>query len=329
MAVWRQACVSASLGLGSPAAAWARQPLAAGRGTGMREVPQRVPWPCPSPAPRFLLLVSALDQLQRTGRSRREARVEGSGPARRPPPGRASGTSGPFSPPSVGTRSPPRGRACTPVSAGSSCPTVGSAGEGVGLGRDRLCWLEAAVPQEDSGLPCHRRGEERRKGVMVPEAGRPAAPHKARVGRAQRKAESVPRGSGPVRASRDPGAPVGRGSARACLLHGAAVPRAALLPGQQTAWHLSACGLRATCPAGLFPGTGRSGRSAASACFGARPGPPESWKILQLDSWRLVAPFAPAQLTRTEYLLCARCGIRKRITGVRACSSSLSETQVH
>lgn len=124
MAVWRQACVSASLGLGSRAAAWARQPLAAGRGTGMREVPQRVPWPCHSPAPRFLLLVSALDQLQRTGRSRREARVEGSGPARRPPPGRAGGTSGPFSPPSVGTRSPPRGRACTPVSAGSSRPPL-------------------------------------------------------------------------------------------------------------------------------------------------------------------------------------------------------------
>lgn len=66
MAAWRQACVSASLGLGSRAAAWARQPLAAGRGTGMREVPQRVPWPCHLPAPRFLLLVSALDQLQRT-----------------------------------------------------------------------------------------------------------------------------------------------------------------------------------------------------------------------------------------------------------------------
>lgn len=87
-------------------------------------MPQRVPWPCHSPAPRFLLLVSALDQLQRTGRSRREARVEGSGPARRPPPGRAGGTSGPFSPPSVGTRSPPRGRACTPVSAGSSRPPL-------------------------------------------------------------------------------------------------------------------------------------------------------------------------------------------------------------
>lgn len=197
MAVWRQACVSASLGLGSRAAAWARQPLAAGRGTGMREVPQRVPWPCHSPAPRFLLLVSALDQLQRTGRSRREARVEGSGPARRPPPGRAGGTSGPFSPPSVGTRSPPRGRACTPVSAGSSCPTVGSAGEGVGLGRDRLCWLEAAVPQEDSGLPCHRRGEERRKGSWCPRPGGRLHPTRPVWGERRGRQRVCPGGLGP------------------------------------------------------------------------------------------------------------------------------------
>lgn len=197
MAVWRQACVSASLGLGSRAAAWARQPLAAGRGTGMREVPQRVPWPCHSPAPRFLLLVSALDQLQRTGRSRREARVEGSGPARRPPPGRAGGTSGPFSPPSVGTRSPPRGRACTPVSAGSSCPTVGSAGEGVGLGRDRLCWLEAAVPQEDSGLPCHRRGEERRKGSWCPRPGGRLHPTRPVWGERRGRQRACPGGLGP------------------------------------------------------------------------------------------------------------------------------------
>lgn len=197
MAVWRQACVSASLGLGSRAAAWARQPLAAGRGTGMREVPQRVPWPCHSPAPRFLLLVSALDQLQRTGRSRREARVEGSGPARRPPPGHAGGTSGPFSPPSVGTRSPPRGRACTPVSAGSSCPTVGSAGEGVGLGRDRLCWLEAAVPQEDSGLPCHRRGEERRKGSWCPRPGGRLHPTRPVWGERRGRQRACPGGLGP------------------------------------------------------------------------------------------------------------------------------------
>lgn len=197
MAVWRQACVSASLGLGSRAAAWARQPLAAGRGTGMREVPQRVPQPCHSPAPRFLLLVSALDQLQRTGRSRREARVEGSGPARRPPPGRAGGTSGPFSPPSVGTRSPPRGRACTPVSAGSSCPTVGSAGEGVGLGRDRLCWLEAAVPQEDSGLPCHRRGEERRKGSWCPRPGGRLHPTRPVWGERRGRQRACPGGLGP------------------------------------------------------------------------------------------------------------------------------------
>lgn len=197
MAAWRQACVSASLGLGSRAAAWARQPLAAGRGTGMREVPQRVPWPCHSPAPRFLLLVSALDQLQRMGRSRREARVEGSGPARRPPPGRAGGTSGPFSPPSVGTRSPPRGRACTPVSAGSSCPTVGSAGEGVGLGRDRLCWLEAAVPQEDSGLPCHRRGEERRKGSWCPRPGGRLHPTRPVWGERRGRQRACPGGLGP------------------------------------------------------------------------------------------------------------------------------------
>lgn len=197
MAVWRQACVSASLGLGSRAAAWAWQPLAAGRGTGMREVPQRVPWPCHSPAPRFLLLVSALDQLQRTGRSRREARVEGSGPARRPPPGRAGGTSGPFSPPSVGTRSPPRGRACTPVSAGSSCPTVGSAGEGVGLGRDRLCWLEAAVPQEDSGLPRHRRGEERRKGSWCPRPGGRLHPTRPVWGERRGRQRACPGGLGP------------------------------------------------------------------------------------------------------------------------------------
>lgn len=197
MAVWRQACVSASLGLGSRAAVWARQPLAAGCGTGMREVPQRVPWPCHSPAPRFLLLVSALDQLQRTGRSRREARVEGSGPARRPPPGRAGGTSGPFSPPSVGTRSPPRGRACTPVSAGSSCPTVGSAGEGVGLGRDRLCWLEAAVPQEDSGLPCHRRGEERRKGSWCPRPGGRLHPTRPVWGERRGRQRACPGGLGP------------------------------------------------------------------------------------------------------------------------------------
>lgn len=197
MAVWRQACVSASLGLGSRAAAWARQPLAAGRGTGMREVPQRVPWPCHSPAPCFLLLVSALDQLQRTGRSRREARVEGSGPARRPPPGRAGGTSGPFSPPSIGTRSPPRGRACTPVSAGSSCPTVGSAGEGVGLGRDRLCWLEAAVPQEDSGLPCHRRGEERRKGSWCPRPGGRLHPTRPVWGERRGRQRACPGGLGP------------------------------------------------------------------------------------------------------------------------------------
>lgn len=197
MAVWRQACVSASLGLGSRAAMWARQPLAAGRGTGMREVPQRVPWPCHSPAPRFLLLVSALDQLQRTGRSRREARVEGSGPARRPPPGRAGGTSGPFSPPSVGTRSPPRGRACTPVSAGSSCPTVGSAGEGVGLGRDRLCWLEAAVPQENSGLPCHRRGEERRKGSWCPRPGGRLHPTRPVWGERRGRQRACPGGLGP------------------------------------------------------------------------------------------------------------------------------------
>lgn len=197
MAVWRQACVSASLGLGSRAAAWARQPLAAGCGTGMREVPQRVPWPCHSPAPRFLLLVSALDQLQRTGRSRREARVEGSGPARRPPPGRAGGTSGPFSPPSVGTRSPPRGRACTPVSAGSSCPTVGSAGEGVSLGRDRLCWLEAAVPQEDSGLPCHRRGEERRKGSWCPRPGGRLHPTRPVWGERRGRQRACPGGLGP------------------------------------------------------------------------------------------------------------------------------------
>lgn len=197
MAVWRQACVSASLGLGSRAAAWARQPLAAGRGTGMREVPQRVPWPCHSPAPRFLLLVSALDQLQRTGRSRREARVEGSGPARRPPPGRAGGTSGPFSPPSVGTRSPPRGRACTPVSAGSSCPTVGSAGEGVGLGRDRLCWLEAAVPQEDSGLPCHRRGEERRRGSWCLRPGGRLHPTRPVWGERRGRQRACPGGLGP------------------------------------------------------------------------------------------------------------------------------------
>lgn len=197
MAVWRQACVSASLGLGSRAAAWAWQPLAAGRGTGMREVPQRVPWPCHSPAPRFLLLVSALDQLQRTGRSRREARVEGSGPARRPPPGRAGGTSGPFSPPSIGTRSPPRGRACTPVSAGSSCPTVGSAGEGVGLGRDRLCWLEAAVPQEDSGLPCHRRGEERRKGSWCPRPGGRLHPTRPVWGEHRGRQRACPGGLGP------------------------------------------------------------------------------------------------------------------------------------
>lgn len=197
MAVWCQACVSASLGLGSRAAAWARQPLAAGRGTGMREVPQRVPWPCHSPAPRFLLLVSALDQLQRTGRSRREARVEGSGPARRPPPGRAGGTSGPFSPPSVGTRSPPRGRACTPVSASSFCPTVGSAGEGVGLGRDRLCWLEAAVPQEDSGLPCHRRGEERRKGSWCPRPGGRLHPTRPVWGERRGRQRACPGGLGP------------------------------------------------------------------------------------------------------------------------------------
>lgn len=197
MAVWRQACVSASLGLGSRAATWARQPLAAGRCTGMREVPQRVPWPCHSPAPRFLLLVSALDQLQRTGRSRREARVEGSGPARRPPPGRAGGTSGPFSPPSVGTRSPPRGRACTPVSAGSSCPTVGSAGEGVCLGRDRLCWLEAAVPQEDSGLPCHRRGEERRKGSWCPRPGGRLHPTRPVWGERRGRQRACPGGLGP------------------------------------------------------------------------------------------------------------------------------------
>lgn len=197
MAVWCQACVSASLGLGSRAAAWARQPLAAGRGTGMREVPQRVPWPCHSPAPRFLLLVSALDQLQRTGRSRREARVEGSGPARRPPPGRAGGTSGPFSPPSVGTWSPPRGRACTPVSASSFCPTVGSAGEGVGLGRDRLCWLEAAVPQEDSGLPCHRRGEERRKGSWCPRPGGRLHPTRPVWGERRGRQRACPGGLGP------------------------------------------------------------------------------------------------------------------------------------
>lgn len=163
----------------------------------MREVPQRVPWPCHSPAPRFLLLVSALDQLQRTGRSRREARVEGSGPARRPPPGRAGGTSGPFSPPSVGTRSPPRGRACTPVSAGSSCPTVGSAGEGVGLRRDRLCWLEAAVPQEDSGLPCHRRGEERRKGSWCPRPGGRLHPTRPVWGEHRGRQRACPGGLGP------------------------------------------------------------------------------------------------------------------------------------
>lgn len=160
-------------------------------------MPQRVPWPCHSPAPRFLLLVSALDQLQRTGRSRREARVEGSGPARRPPPGRAGGTSGPFSPPSVGTRSPPRGRACTPVSAGSSCPTVGSAGEGVGLGRDRLCWLEAAVPQEDSGLPCHRRGEERRKGSWCPRPGGRLHPTRPVWGERRGRQRACPGGLGP------------------------------------------------------------------------------------------------------------------------------------
>lgn len=197
MAVWRQACVSASLGLGSRAAAWARQPLAAGRGTGMREVPQRVPWPCHSPAPRFLLLVSALDQLQRTGRSRREARVEGSGPARRPPPGRAGGTSGPFSPPSVGTRSPPRGRACTPVSAGSSCPTVGSAGEGVGLGRDRLCWLEAAVPRRTADFHVTDAVRSEGRGSWCPRPGGRLHPTRPVWGERRGRQRACPGGLGP------------------------------------------------------------------------------------------------------------------------------------
>lgn len=172
---------------------------------------------------------------------------------------------------------------------------------------------------------------------MVPRAGRPAAPREAawgeRGGR-QRVCPEVwarPRLRGPGR----PGRSAVLGPAPACSLHGAAVPRTVLLPGQQPALlgadGLASLSLWPACdlPAGLFPGTCRSGHSAAQACFGARPGRPEFGKILRLDSWRLVTPFALTQLAFTEYLLCARCGIRKCITGVRTCRSGLPETQVH